>query len=642
MTRTELVKKLTSYAGVDESYTASFMESFLLLIHRQLQSSSTFELPLNISFSQKKVVRNNKEFFLITCESTDAFDAPTEELVFAVPTLRDETKSDKYSVFSISIGKQVIPNKEMIESGFAFEPSFSLKNYCREKAEALVQRGEFTTAVSTPSDFAWDFSSSTIDDQTTTDDSLHEEISKEIQEFTWDFGNNWKRELQEEEILSVQPSLDDVVNHTFVEEKIDETKDDEFPAWNFGGDEVESSIETDDQSKSQTKIEEVDFSKLHEKLNGIKPAHEYEEVKAKDKTQELSIDLSEFEKLYESQSHAEDYESNLLSDDFWGKENVPSDDEYVHVQSTSEFVLTQEQEKLLEETDPFSNYTTEKSEPELADNSSFSIWDEAMPSSPFEKTEEDKYVVPDEEIVEEEEPGTQKEKGSKFWSIISAALIVFIFMVLYWKMWGIPAWLKVESAAAEAVKIKPTVIEREYDVPVSYPYEVKVNETPKVEMEVQNNNVATNTDGKTTTLKELPPKTYVDASDIFSKNNPRNRVSGKKIETQEPPTSSKPKETVAKQAVKKKEIIKESAPANKRASLVRDNIYLEGSNYVVQLSSWKSESIADQEVARLKRKGIKAFKTSAVIPQKGGTWYRVKVGGFSSAEEASRFYNSIK
>jgi len=643
MTRTELVKKLTALAAVEESYAASFMEAFLLYLHRQLQQFDSFKLPNQISFSQKKVSRNNKELFLINCASSGSVDSASEELVFAVPTPYNEPKQDKYSVFSIGIGKQVIPNKEMIASGFAFEPSFSLKNYCREKVETLLQKGEFVSAKTASSNFAWDFSQSVPETNFSADESLHDEIVKEVQEFAWDFGNNWKRELQEDEILSVKSSPEDVVKQT-----IDEKNDEEFSGWNFSEDDSEPSSSSQQNSASQTKIEEVDFSKLHEKIQPSSTGFEYEEVKAKDKTQELSIDLSEFEKIFEREV-PEEQEHNASEEDEAYRESA-LDDDYVHVQSTSEFVLTQEQEKLLSETDPFSNFTVEKTEPEIEeDATSAGSWEESVPSFSSEPNEDKEY--PDAEAIEQAEPAVKKEKGNKFWTLVSVALLISIFCVLYWKMWGIPAWFQTNSKTTQQAGSKPSIIEREYDLPVTFPYEVKVNESPKTET-ANNNKKPLNSSVNLTQEKPPEVKNEFEASDIFSKKNPGNRIAGKTTQAQEklPPQKAQPvvkkeitpKTEAVKVSPKKTEIIKEKLPETKKTALVRDNIYLEGSNYVVQLSSWKSETIADQEVVRLKRKGIKAFKTSAVIPQKGGTWYRVKVGGFSSAEEASRFFNSIK
>lgn len=66
-------------------------------------------------------------------------------------------------------------------------------------------------------------------------------------------------------------------------------------------------------------------------------------------------------------------------------------------------------------------------------------------------------------------------------------------------------------------------------------------------------------------------------------------------------------------------------------------VYYDGSNYSVQVSSWRNKVKAEQEIQRLKKLGLNAFLFEAYLPQKGGTWYRVRVGNFKSKEEAEEF-----
>lgn len=67
------------------------------------------------------------------------------------------------------------------------------------------------------------------------------------------------------------------------------------------------------------------------------------------------------------------------------------------------------------------------------------------------------------------------------------------------------------------------------------------------------------------------------------------------------------------------------------------SVYYDGSNYSVQVSSWRNKAKAEQEIQRLKKLGLNAFLFEAYLPQKGGTWYRVRVGNFKSKEEAEAF-----
>ncbi len=70
---------------------------------------------------------------------------------------------------------------------------------------------------------------------------------------------------------------------------------------------------------------------------------------------------------------------------------------------------------------------------------------------------------------------------------------------------------------------------------------------------------------------------------------------------------------------------------------IGNSIYYDGTNYNVQVSSWRNKEKAELEVRRLRGLGLNAFILEAYLPQKGGTWYRVRVGQFKSKEEAESY-----
>ncbi len=73
---------------------------------------------------------------------------------------------------------------------------------------------------------------------------------------------------------------------------------------------------------------------------------------------------------------------------------------------------------------------------------------------------------------------------------------------------------------------------------------------------------------------------------------------------------------------------------------VGKTIYFDGKTYNYQVSSWRNKAKAEQEVKRLRGLGFDAFLTEAFLPEKGGTWYRVRIGNYKTREEAEQ--NSIK
>ena len=70
---------------------------------------------------------------------------------------------------------------------------------------------------------------------------------------------------------------------------------------------------------------------------------------------------------------------------------------------------------------------------------------------------------------------------------------------------------------------------------------------------------------------------------------------------------------------------------------ISNRVFYDGRNYNLQISSWPNRTRAEQEVNRLRDIGFSAFIVQADLPQKGGIWYRVRVGPFKSEKEADEF-----
>ena len=115
-------------------------------------------------------------------------------------------------------------------------------------------------------------------------------------------------------------------------------------------------------------------------------------------------------------------------------------------------------------------------------------------------------------------------------------------------------------------------------------------------------------------------------------------------------------ETIKKETAKLKEsenkignpAIKQAAAGNANKSVnaaataetkIGNRIFSDGKNYYLQISSWPNRIRADEEVTRLKSLGFNAFIVEVNLPQKGGIWYRVRVGPFNSGKETEEFMN---
>ncbi|MFA7227915.1 MAG: SPOR domain-containing protein, partial [Melioribacteraceae bacterium] len=70
---------------------------------------------------------------------------------------------------------------------------------------------------------------------------------------------------------------------------------------------------------------------------------------------------------------------------------------------------------------------------------------------------------------------------------------------------------------------------------------------------------------------------------------------------------------------------------------INNRIFYDGKNFNLQISSWPNRARAEEEVNRLRGDGFNAFIVEANLPQKGGLWFRVRIGPFKSEKEANDF-----
>jgi cell division protein FtsN len=64
------------------------------------------------------------------------------------------------------------------------------------------------------------------------------------------------------------------------------------------------------------------------------------------------------------------------------------------------------------------------------------------------------------------------------------------------------------------------------------------------------------------------------------------------------------------------------------------------SGWAVQIAAYPYSSEADSKVAALRKEGINAYRVAALVD--GKTWYRVRVGGYESEEDAAVARNELR
>ncbi|MGH7494064.1 MAG: SPOR domain-containing protein [bacterium] len=64
--------------------------------------------------------------------------------------------------------------------------------------------------------------------------------------------------------------------------------------------------------------------------------------------------------------------------------------------------------------------------------------------------------------------------------------------------------------------------------------------------------------------------------------------------------------------------------------------------YTVQVSAWRSQRKANLDMGRYQEQGFDAYIQRVNIPEKGGIWYRVRLGRFSTREIAARQAEAVE
>lgn len=75
---------------------------------------------------------------------------------------------------------------------------------------------------------------------------------------------------------------------------------------------------------------------------------------------------------------------------------------------------------------------------------------------------------------------------------------------------------------------------------------------------------------------------------------------------------------------------------------VQGNIFTDGKQFCIQVSSWKNKEKAQQEARKLKSVKATVFIMPYTNPENGKTWYRVRVGYFDSIAESERMAAQLK
>jgi len=617
-------------------------------------------------FADSEVSEEAVEFVLFS-EDKDLRNSETKGLVFNIPFFDEEDYHPIDSAFSLSIGKPLIPlrgvpfdNIYMPASGYEYRRLIESKVEKIIAASDIAESEEnFPTLVidarsynSNQVQLQWD-EKSRIDtiEQPQGDVEIgidlkpqlseYEKQTKELKNIAWDFGEVFSKQIEAESILDIADehiNMDNTSKHKtkIVEDSIkienessnqdlvqqDLLSNQELPSETGAVQEIildESSEKLDELLESENEPAEIDEQELL--INNI--------VEDLDDTAELKNDLVIDDAFETEKSNFIDnvpVADKISDEEFWkstskyfepykpGTEKN-TDEEFEEVKSTidnfgefdskeSDQILDEEIKDVIESNVDINNIDS------ILDESSSEIENEVQENFLDGNNEEAKIELEkiEEQKVEYFDP-VKKRNLIPF--IVFPLLVIGLSLALYWYL---EFYKKSEvTPAAKQIVLKTNntkIVQRDFDIPITYPYLPKVNET-SISETVTPKNEDQNLDTRINEVVKTEPI----------------NTETKKVE----------KEIQKQTGTETKQTINSVIPTNKALN-VGNNIYKYGNYFVVQVAAFRSSSISENEAGKYRNKGLNAFVEAAEIPGRG-TWYRVRVGNFDSKEEALIFAN---
>lgn len=698
LNKAELIRKIIKLSGIEVSDAKTFFEIFLskiaaylkpgealkindigvFLLKNRSQKSTEDELNNNLSnlFLAYYTPESWREFYLTT---EKAFSNDNGNLVFNIPNNIYTLSSPIDSYFSLSFGKPVIPlNINSYQPEISASQSEIKKEY-ENFANKIISGGELIDNSIINSFVAVPSIKNETEEINIKYESQYEEVD-ETESVSWDFGDDLEREIQEEEILDVEVNENDLpkFQNDFTNKYELAEEESDSMSWDFGAEETEG-IEGYESSIDE-EVKEEEIIKKDER-------GEYEQVKS------LTAEIKESSLLQNDPQNTDSIWNSYANDATVEKEpeeklNVEDDEidfsktvdadykEYFKGKSSARFtpVNNFKKEESEEEDDddlPFikrkdgiielqPRHVREERRAEKQQQKEFSLFSSSQKNE--EETAEATQPVeapkaPQLRLHIESEKKTELKPSfsEKFfinkkptpltWKMVSGIIILMMTYFIYQNMKSEqPSKILTSLLPQKKINVNTQIIERDFEIPVTYPYE------PKAVMNFVSDNLIINYSSagifgnivetipevrETNETNFTPPITDEENSALlFSKENPDNQLNQKgaapKSEDKKTTTDVQQKSQIAQ--------LSESGiiPDDTETSVV-NNIFYDGSKYSVQVSSWPNQNTAISEMERFKKMGYSAYVVKAFVASRNKIFYRVRVGGFNNVAEAQAF-----
>ncbi len=676
MNKAELIRAVAKRAGIPDVNAKLFFEVLIKRLSEILQPGQAADIP-GIGFLQYRMgklqkkddlkedtsLKNNLNL-IVYYQNEDEPDA--NNLIFNIPDIDSHAQDSIEQSFSLSIGKPVIPLKGVKETEYHTPlTGRQLKDLVSSRVETLLSEIKILKDYAkgseilfiTPTKFSrdqfeirWeDLSADDLDDKIKIETKSNSEEIETTDKIEWEFGADLNKQIEEEAILDTEKD-----GNSLITRKDNKTQEDNSN-WNFGiTQDFSSQInKTDTKIDDETELQpEPDLNNLYETDKNKKT--EEDETFTKEESDYQKIDTL-YKKLLAKQGVDEDKFNLTWS--FGEKEQKELEEKDI--------------DKIITKSNFFSDKTTEDEIQEITGvgipeiKTEEIIEEEIAPEKIFEKegiSKEDKIIFTKEKqpITREKDykkkttkgitsaqksrtyqhTGTYSKRGTSIPFFIGIFVIISIAVILFSVLTNtnldfLNLTKKQKPEIGKTLFAGTSVINRNYDIPVSINSD-KINagvfnkiskQKPvnKRNIKKRSKNIsakkknAASPKFKTSRIKEL--RESMDNVIKATKNKELNISPTKEDKNKVEPAE---------------QFTFDNLPSPVDTAQLHANIFADGNNFTVQVSSWKSPVTAQNEASKLKAKGYDAFVAKALIPGRG-YWYRVRVRNFKSTREAENF-----
>jgi cell division septation protein DedD len=632
MTKAELIRKIAKHAGVPDSEAKIFFELLLKKSSLLLKAGEAIFLKGYGHFQLRKgKIRtklsgfedNDSPFIelMVYYPALAREENATDEIIFNVPAIEYGNYNPIDSHFSISIGKPVIPIQGVSSTDF-FIPltGLELRKLIELRVDKLLKTvkivKEYTkgnevliidAASINPDQLEFNWNEVHTENKS---DNVQTAIPKEVnnetvetieKEITWNLGDDIEKEIVEESILDVekeQPSI--------VEEEYEEGTEAHKTDWNFGittvdeeSENPEENIEGEQEKSEQVAdlVENKVETESPEQITTIEPEADNEGRFERVRSYSSYLGKDENEKLPDASIYRSLRRTKTIAYDQFEPDvelNEKKQDNRIRIEEFDNLKFEKE-EKLQNAGKDLIESENAKTISQKNRKNSVDEKERSSANTNFITRREQRETF-------------YSQKGTLPVFIIAIIIIIAIAIMLYLYLshYFVSSKNPEPKQIAESSVIRPNIIERDFTVPVTYSDKNKTSETKSTDESI------------TQKVSNNINKPLVGNKQVEKKGNP------KELNSTNAPSFSF-----------------NNLPAPIDTAELHKIISFENGIYTVQVSSFRTKSVAISQAAKFKKKGYDAYVEKAAVPGKG-TWYRVKIKSFKSMREAENFLLSNK